>query len=73
MRMSLTSLMALLALALAFLGPCPGFTAPLEESDEDPFDLENYDLNTVTDWGTMQPNIYGDNYDYEDLDQEVSE
>ncbi|XP_019734798.1 opticin [Hippocampus comes] len=71
MRMSLASLMALVALSLAFLGPCPCLTAPLEESDDDRFDLENYDLNSVTDWGKVEPNIYGDNYDYEDLDQEI--
>ncbi|XP_061641919.1 opticin isoform X2 [Phyllopteryx taeniolatus] len=71
MRLSLTSLMVGFALALVFLGPCPGLTAPLDGSDDDRFDLGNYDLNSVTDWDNLEPNIYGDNYDYEDQEIEV--
>ncbi|XP_077386095.1 opticin [Festucalex cinctus] len=71
MRLSLASLMASIALSLVFLDPCPGFAAPLDESDDGHFDLEDYDLNSITDWDNLESNIYGDNYDYEDLGQEI--
>ncbi|XP_054641359.1 opticin [Dunckerocampus dactyliophorus] len=66
----LPSSMMAVALALVVLGPCPGLTAPLHDSD-DALDPENYDLNSVTDLESLEPNIYGDNYDYDDLDQEI--
>ncbi|XP_061901118.1 epiphycan-like [Entelurus aequoreus] len=72
LRASLPSLMMAVALALLVSGPCPGFTSPLHDPhDDDGFDLENYDLNTVTDLETLGANVYEDNYDYEDLDQEI--
>lgn len=69
--MSLQSLMLALALILVFLGPCPGKAAPPGELDEEAFELENYDLNSEMDWENLDVNIYGDSYDYDDLDQEV--
>ncbi|CAK6984312.1 opticin, partial [Scomber scombrus] len=70
LRMSLHSLMVALAMALIFLDPCPGNAAPPGEPDDEGFDMENYDLNSETDWENLDINIYGDSYDYEDLDQE---
>ncbi|XP_038553865.1 opticin isoform X2 [Micropterus salmoides] len=69
--MSLQSLMLALALILVFLGPCPGKAAPPGELDEEAFELENYDLNSEMDWENLDVNIYGDSYDYDDLDQEI--
>ncbi|XP_057700904.1 opticin [Corythoichthys intestinalis] len=71
MSPSLASLRAAVSLALVLLGPCPGLMAPLVESDDDHFDLENYDFNSITDWDNLEPNIYGDSYDYDDLDQQI--
>ncbi|XP_053171915.1 opticin [Scomber japonicus] len=69
--MSLHSLMVALAMALIFLDPCPGNAAPPREPDDEGFDMENYDLNSETDWENLDINIYGDSYDYEELDQEI--
>lgn len=60
-----------LALVLQFLGPGPGMAAPPAEPDDEGFDLENYDLTSVTDWGNLDVPVYGDGYDYGDLDQEI--
>ena len=73
LRMSLQSLMVALALVLIFVGPGLGMAAPLGEPDDEAFDMENYDLNSETDWENLDINIYGDSYDYDDLDQEVRE
>ncbi|XP_049589932.1 opticin [Syngnathus scovelli] len=66
-----TLITSAILMALVFSGPYPCLTAPLRESDDDSFDLDNYDLNSVTDWDNLEANIYGDTYDYEDLDQEI--
>eukprot|EP00064_Thunnus_orientalis_P015291 superscaffoldBa00002805_g15341 len=71
LRMSLQSLMVALALVLIFMGPGLGMAAPLGEPDDEAFDMENYDLNSETDWENLDINIYGDSYDYDDLDQEI--
>ncbi|XP_042262264.1 opticin isoform X1 [Thunnus albacares] len=71
LRMSLQSLMVALALVLIFVGPGLGMAAPLGEPDDEAFDMENYDLNSETDWENLDINIYGDSYDYDDLDQEI--
>lgn len=39
------------------------------EPDEQPYDLVDFDMNGETDWENLDLN--GENYDYEDLDQEV--
>ncbi|XP_041639453.1 opticin [Cheilinus undulatus] len=67
------SLMGVLALALVLvvLGPLPALSAPPGEPDGEVFDLENYDLTAEVDWDNLDANIYGDSYDYEDLDQEI--
>lgn len=67
--MSLQSLVVL-ALVLDFLGPCPGMPAPTGDPDDDIFDLENYSLTSETEWENLGL-IYGDSYDYDDLDQEM--
>lgn len=69
LKMSLRYLM--MALALVFLSAFPGMAAPPGDPDDEAFDLENYDLNSEADWENLGINIYGDNYDYDDLDQEV--
>lgn len=71
LTMSLQYLMVALALVLVFLGLCPGLAAPPGEPDDGVFDMENYDLNSETEWENLDINIYGDSYDYDDLDQEV--
>ncbi|GAA6225560.1 epiphycan-like [Lates japonicus] len=71
LRMSLQSLMAALLLVLIFLSPCPGMAAPAGETDDEAFDMENYDLNTDMEWENLDVNSYGDSYDYDDLDQEI--
>ncbi|KAG7235092.1 hypothetical protein INR49_003280 [Caranx melampygus] len=67
LRMSLQSLMVAVVMVLLLLSPCPGTAAPPGEPDEDAFD---YDLNSE-DWENLDVNIYGDSYDYDDLDQEI--
>lgn len=67
LRMSLQSLMVAVLMVLLILSPCPGTAAPPGEPDDDGFD---YDLNSE-DWENLDVNIYGDSYDYDDLDQEV--
>ncbi|XP_044022210.1 opticin isoform X2 [Siniperca chuatsi] len=64
------SLMVALGLVLVFLRPYPGMAAPPGVPDDEAFDLENYDLNSEMDWENLDVNIYGDSYDYDDLDQE---
>lgn len=71
LRMSRRSPTTALAMLLLLLGPRPGRAAPPGEPDDEAFDLENYDLNSETEWENLDVNIYGDNYDYDDLDQEV--
>ncbi|KAF1391160.1 hypothetical protein PFLUV_G00039040 [Perca fluviatilis] len=71
LRMSLQSLMMALAMVLVFLGPHASMAAPPGEPDDEAFDLENYDLNSEMDWENLDTNIYGDSYDYDDLDQEI--
>ena len=71
LRMSLQSVMMALALVLVFMGPDPNMAAPPGKPDDEPFDLENYDLNNEMDWENLDVNVYGDSYDYDDLDQEV--
>lgn len=66
-RMPLRSLMVAAVLVLLLLSPRPGAAAPPGEPDDDAFD---YDLNSE-DWENLDVNIYGDSYDYDDLDQEV--
>uniref|UniRef100_A0A3B4TTQ5 Opticin n=2 Tax=Seriola dumerili TaxID=41447 RepID=A0A3B4TTQ5_SERDU len=70
LRMSLQSLMVALVMVMVFLSPCPGMSAPQGEPDDEAFDVENYDLNSE-DWENLDVNIYGDSYDYDDLDQEI--
>ncbi|XP_044022220.1 opticin isoform X3 [Siniperca chuatsi] len=65
------SLMVALGLVLVFLRPYPGMAAPPGVPDDEAFDLENYDLNSEMDWENLDVNIYGDSYDYDDLDQEI--
>ncbi|XP_053725396.1 opticin isoform X1 [Synchiropus splendidus] len=60
---------SLMVWSLVFLGPHPAKAAPAHEPEDDGFDLENYDINAVTDWENL--NIYGDNYDYDDLDEKM--
>ncbi|XP_040889120.1 opticin [Toxotes jaculatrix] len=69
--MSLQSLMVAPVLVLVFLSPCPGIATPPGEPDDEVFGIENYDLNSETEWDNLDINIYGDNYDYDDLDQEI--
>ncbi|XP_071350211.1 opticin [Trachinotus anak] len=69
LRMSLQSLMVGLVLVLVLLSPCPGMAAPPGDDDE-AFDVETYNLNTEMDWENLDQ-IYGDSYDYDDLDQEI--
>ncbi|KAL0978105.1 hypothetical protein UPYG_G00165950 [Umbra pygmaea] len=59
------------ALFLGLLGPCPVLSAPQgsPEPEEQPYDLEDFDLNGETDWENLDLN--GENYDYDDLDQEI--
>ncbi|XP_029631821.1 opticin isoform X2 [Salmo trutta] len=59
------------AFALTLLGPCPSVCAPQggAEPDEQPYDLDDFDMNGETDWENLDLN--GENYDYEDLDQEI--
>ncbi|XP_074531977.1 opticin isoform X2 [Halichoeres trimaculatus] len=64
-------LVLILDLVLVLLGALPTSSAPPGEPDADVFDLENYDLTNEMDWENLDANIYGDSYDYEDLDQEV--
>lgn len=71
LRVFLQSLMKALALVLVFMGPWHGMAAPTGEPDDEAFNLENYDLNSEMDWVNLDVNIYGDHYDYDDLDQEV--
>ncbi|XP_077582883.1 opticin [Stigmatopora nigra] len=71
MRLSLASLMVAVSMALLLLSPHPGLMAPVVESDDHHFDLESYDLNSIVDWDNLEPNIYGDSYDYDDLEQEI--
>ncbi|XP_037651707.1 opticin [Sebastes umbrosus] len=71
LRMSLQSVMMALALVLVFMGPDPNMAAPPGKPDDEPFDLENYDLNNEMDWENLDVNVYGDSYDYDDLDQEI--
>lgn len=71
LRMSLQSLMVALILGLICLSRCPGMAAPAGETDDEAFDMENYDLNTDMEWENLDVNSYGDTYDYDDLDQEV--
>lgn len=71
LRMSMRSLMV--ALAVLFFSTCPGMAAPPGDPDNEAFDLENYDLKSEADWENLDILIYGDNYDYDDLDQEVRE
>ena len=61
------------ALALTLLGSSPRECAPQQGpgTDEDGFDLENYDLTGETDWENMDLNSYGDSFDYNDVNQEV--
>nr|XP_057910426.1 opticin isoform X2 [Doryrhamphus excisus] len=61
----LPSSMMAVALVLVVLSAYPGLTAPLQDLDD------ALDLNNVTDLESLEPNIYGDNYDYDDLDQEM--
>ncbi|XP_023280455.1 epiphycan-like [Seriola lalandi dorsalis] len=70
LKMSLQSLMVALVMVMVFLSPCPGMSAPQGEPDDEAFDVENYDLNSE-DWENLDVNIYGDSYDYDDLDQEI--
>ncbi|XP_034055768.1 opticin isoform X1 [Gymnodraco acuticeps] len=65
------SLMMALVLAVVFMGPSPNMAAPTGVTDEEAFDLENYSLNSEMDWENLDVNIYGDSYDYDDLDQEI--
>ena len=32
---------------------------------------DDYDLNNAPDWDNLDPNGFGESYDYDDLDQEV--
>uniref|UniRef100_UPI0037E8603B opticin n=1 Tax=Semicossyphus pulcher TaxID=241346 RepID=UPI0037E8603B len=68
-----SSLMGVLIgiLVLVLLGPFPALSAPPGEPDGEVFDLESYDLTSETDWENLDVNIYGDGYDYDDLDQEI--
>ncbi|XP_067096134.1 opticin [Osmerus mordax] len=61
------------ALALTLLGSSPRECAPQQGpgTDEDGFDLENYDLTGETDWENMDLNSYGDSFDYNDVNQEI--
>ncbi|XP_055767856.1 opticin [Salvelinus fontinalis] len=69
LRMAL--LCVVVAFALTLLGPCPSVCAPQggAEPDEQPYDLDDFDMNGETDWENLDLN--GENYDYEDLDQEI--
>lgn len=69
--MSTWSRVAALAFVLVFLGPLPSAPAPPTDLDDETFGLESYDLNGETEWDNLNINIYGDNYDYDDLDPEV--
>lgn len=70
LRMSLQSLMVAVLMVLLVLSPCPGTAAPPGEPGEPDDDGFDYDLNSE-DWENLDVNIYGDSYDYDDLDQEV--
>ncbi|CAB1354055.1 unnamed protein product [Coregonus sp. 'balchen'] len=69
LRMAL--LCVVVAFALTLQGPCPSVCAPQggPEPDEQPYDLDEFDMNGETDWENLDLN--GENYDYEDLDQEI--
>ncbi|XP_058488248.1 opticin [Solea solea] len=57
-------------LVLVFLSSCPGIEPLPVEPDDDVFHMENYDLNTEIEWENMDVNVFGDDYDYDYLDQE---
>ena len=61
--MALHPLMVPLAALLIFLVPRPS-VGDIEGDD--------YDLNNAPDWDNLDPNGFGESYDYDDLDQEVS-
>ncbi|XP_029287957.1 opticin isoform X2 [Cottoperca gobio] len=71
LRMSLQSLRMALALVLVFMGPYPNMGFPPGVPDDEAFDLETYNLNSEMDWENLDANIYGDSYDYDDLDQKI--
>ena len=58
---------------MLFRSSSPRECAPQQDlgTDEDGFDLENYDLNGETDWENMDLNSYGDSFDYNNVNQEV--
>ncbi|XP_029908051.1 opticin [Myripristis murdjan] len=74
LRMSVQSVVFALAIALVFLSPSPSMGYPPGDPgpDDVSLDLENYDLNSETDWENLDLNIYGESYDYDDLDQEIT-
>ncbi|KAM4625941.1 opticin [Polymixia lowei] len=69
--MALQSLVFTLALAHIFFIHRPSLGAPQGDlgPDDGGFDLENYSLSSETEWEDL--NIYGESYDYNDLDQEM--
>ncbi|XP_051804190.1 opticin [Acanthochromis polyacanthus] len=68
--MSLQSVVAL-ALILDFLGTWHGLTAPLGETDDEVFDLENYDLTSEMEWGGLDITFMETAMDYDDFDKKI--
>ena len=60
--MALHPLVVPLTVALVLLLPQPS-VGDIEGDD--------YDLNNAPDWDNLDPNSFGESYDYDDLDQEV--
>ncbi|KAM6980676.1 opticin [Aplochiton taeniatus] len=58
-------------LVLALLGPSVGAPQGSPEPEDGGLNLETYDPNGEVDWENLDLDIYRENYDYDDLDQEI--
>lgn len=72
MMVQVQVLLQVLLLLLVLFSFSPHAAAlPVASPEEDWRDVENYNTNTDVEWENLDPNVFGVDYDYDDLDSEV--